>query len=205
MKFDESEFLAKLKEPKPDPGGGATAAYVGLVALTLTEKICIIEIARAVKKRVGHEHLDYLLQQLGARADAFRSLIDQDIRVYSELAASIKSGLQWPANHEIILGAIECPCQIIRNANESITLIEDLGRICARWLIPDLLVALEMALSCAKASYHIANANSEYVEDPVVRKSQTCQIGETFQKATHHYSEVLDALRPSPEKKVEPG
>ncbi|MCL5123146.1 MAG: cyclodeaminase/cyclohydrolase family protein [Deltaproteobacteria bacterium] len=195
MKFDEKTFLEILKEPRPDPGGGAACAYVGLVATVLAEKICSIEVTRAIKNGHDHKHLDSLLEHVKSRSKIFRLLIERDITAYAMLANSVRNGLRWPENYEIVLEAILCPSDIISCAIASMALISDIGHSCGRRLVPDLMVALEFVHTVVAASCHIAEANLKHVEEPGVRESQKAQLHELVRKAGRHYSRILDSFK----------
>ncbi|MFH0960698.1 MAG: cyclodeaminase/cyclohydrolase family protein [Pseudomonadota bacterium] len=51
MLLDEPTFLSEFKEPRPDPVGGAASAFASIVALALTEKVCLLKMFRAQKTR----------------------------------------------------------------------------------------------------------------------------------------------------------
>jgi formiminotetrahydrofolate cyclodeaminase len=195
MLFDETTFLSELREPKPDPGGGSAAAYAGMVALALVEKICILEILRAKKRRDDHKNLDNLLRQVRLKSDFLKSLAENDVLAYASLAASIKDGLRWPENYEVVTEAIESPYRMILGAIDSLQLVFDIGRSCRQWLIPDLFVALELTRASAKAAFHIAMANLDHIEETRARQSRTDQLESASRKVERHYSRVLESLK----------
>ena len=197
MRFDESTFLSELRQPKPDPGGGSTAAYTGMVALALVEKICVLEVLRAKKRRNDHKNLDNLLRQVRLKSDFFKSLVENDVLAYEGLAGAIKAGIRWPENYEVVIEVVESPHRIILGAIGSLQLISDIGRSCAHWLIPDLLVALELTCSTAKAAFHIAMANVDHIEDTRARQSLTEQLESAFRKAERHCFRLSESLKNS--------
>jgi len=195
MRFDETTFLNDLREPRPDPGGGATAAYTVLVALALTEKICVLEIRRAKKRKNDNRDLDNILEKIRLTSRSFMIFIQKDVLAYQRLANSIIAGRRWPDNYDEVSEAIQCPYDIILAAIDSLQLISDIGCSCRHWLIPDLLVALEITHAAAKAAFHIAIANLEHIEEIRARQSKTDQIELAFRKAERHYSRVLEGLK----------
>ncbi len=195
MRFDETTFLNVLREPRPDPGGGSTAAYTVLVALALAEKICVLEILRAKKRKGDHRNLDNVLEKIGLTSDSFKMFIEKDALAYQRLANSVSSGRRWPDNYDEVSEAIQCPYDIILGAIDSLQLISDIGRSCRHWLIPDLLVALEITHASAKAAFHIAMANLEHIEEIRARQSKTDQIESAFRKTERHYFRVLEGLK----------
>jgi len=195
MRFDETTFLNDLREPRPDPGGGATAAYTVLVALALTEKICVLEIRRAKKRKNDNRDLDNILEKIRLTSRSFIIFIQKDVLAYQRLANSIIAGRRWPDNYDEVSEAIQCPYDIILAAIDSLQLISDIGCSCRHWLIPDLLVALEITHAAAKAAFHIAIANLEHIEEIRARQSKTDQIELAFRKAERQYSRVLEGLK----------
>ncbi|MGO8880730.1 MAG: cyclodeaminase/cyclohydrolase family protein [Desulfomonilaceae bacterium] len=195
MRFDETTFLSELREPKADPGGGSTAAYVEMVALALVEKICVLEILRAKKSMNDHKNLDNLLRQVRLKSDSLKSLVENDVLAYERLAASIKDGLRWPENCEMVTEAIESPYHIILGAIDSLQLISDIGCSCRHWLIPDVLVALELTRASAKAAFHIAIANLDHIEETTARQSRAEQLESAFRRAERYYSRVLESFK----------
>ena len=121
--------------------------------------------------------------------------IQKDVLAYQRLANSIIAGRRWPDNYDEVSEAIQCPYDIILAAIDSLQLISDIGCSCRHWLIPDLLVALEITHAAAKAAFHIAFANLEHIEEIRARQSKTDQIELAFRKAERQYSRVLEGLK----------
>ncbi len=89
MALDESTFLSELREPKPGPGGGSTAAFASIVALALVEKICLLELLRAEQAR--SKDLEGKLREIVALAETFRELAAKDVAAYDNLSSGIKN------------------------------------------------------------------------------------------------------------------
>lgn len=195
MRFDEGSFLNLLKEPRPDPGGGSTAAFTVLVALSLAEKVCVLEIARAKGKRDDQKYLNNLLDRLRTKSKSCWSLVERDVVAYEKLSASIKRGLNWPGNYEMVLEAIDCPHTIMLVAIDSFQLISEIGHACSLWLIPDLLVTLELARASGHGAYHIAMFNLDYIEELKARQSKEDQLELSLRKSERRYLRVLESLK----------
>ena len=81
-------FLEDLASPRPDPGGGAAAAYVALVGLALIEKVSRLELARG---KLGDERDTYWrgeLQAVRRLQESFSLLCSEDVLAYQRLAGT---------------------------------------------------------------------------------------------------------------------
>ncbi|MFA6221628.1 MAG: cyclodeaminase/cyclohydrolase family protein [Desulfomonilaceae bacterium] len=195
MPFEESTFLDALRQPRPYPGGGSVSSYTALVGLTLAEKICHIEALRAEKTGCSRKICDELLQKIKGKINSFKKLIERDISAYDSLADSIRNGERWPKISGVVSEAIACPYKMVVEVADSFELILEVGRNCRRWLVPDLMVVLEILRGSAKSAFHIAMANVEYVEDHEARRFQIDELESAACEAEQNYSSVLKRLR----------
>jgi formiminotetrahydrofolate cyclodeaminase len=195
MRFEESTFLDALRQPRPYPGGGSVSSYTGLVGLTLAEKICHIEALRAEKMGSSHKVWDELIQKIEGKANSFKKLIERDVSAYDSLAYSIRSGERWPKNSGVVFEAIACPYRMVVEVAASFELILEIGCSCRGWLVPDLLVVLEMMKGSAKSAFHIAMANVKYVEDDESRRFRINELESAACEAEQNYSSVLKSLK----------
>lgn len=148
------DFLEALRQPRPDPGGGAAAAYAGITATALLQKILLLETARTPTS-VPSDLLDEVkrleseLRQLQQRdVDAYLNFVD--LRSKKDEAGGLER-----ATAELI----DCPLEIARTAERILDIASKAGNICARHLVPDALVCCELLCACAKGAAHIARAN----------------------------------------------
>ena len=195
MRFEESTFLDALRQPRPYPGGGSVSSYSALVGLTLAEKICHIEAVRAEKTGFSRTVCDELLQKIKGKINSFKKLIERDVSAYDSLADSIRNGERWPKNSDVVSEAIACPYNMVVEVADSFELILEIGRNCSRWLVPDLLVVLEIVRGSAKSAFHIAMANVEYIEDDEERELRINELELAACEAEQNYSSALESLR----------
>jgi formiminotetrahydrofolate cyclodeaminase len=195
MRFEESTFLDALRQPRPYPGGGSVSSYTALVGLTLAEKICRIEALRAEKTGCSREVFDEALQKIKGKIYSFKKLIERDVSAYDSLADSLRSGERWPKNSDVVFEAIACPYKMVVEVVNSFELILEIGRNCRMWLVPDLMVVLELLRGSAKSAFHIAMSNVEHVEDHEARRFQINELESAACEAEQNYSSVLKRLR----------
>lgn len=157
-------FLENLAKPQPDPGGGAAAAYGGLLALALMEKIAQLERRRDRKNPSREDFWRLQLAAAGTLSREFSRLLAQDIHAYGALQAALKQG-HPDTIREAIGGAVECPRQLMAVSDKALAAIMEVGRQCKKYLLADLLVAAELLGAMLQGAYHIASANLPLLAD----------------------------------------
>ncbi|MBI4644408.1 MAG: cyclodeaminase/cyclohydrolase family protein [Deltaproteobacteria bacterium] len=170
-----SSFLEQLSQPQPDPGGGAAAAYGGMLALALLEKVAQLEAQRPANqgdRQVWEEKLEQL-KQLSEDLDRLR---EEDVRAYAQMAQVRASGCQGPEWQEAIKYALEVPQEIMARAREALGLVAWAGARCRKHLVSDLQVAREFLGAALLGAYHIAWANLPLVEDESRRQDFSQQL-----------------------------
>ena len=186
-------FLEQLSQPRPDHGGGAAAAFGGMVALALLEKVAQLEAQRPSNqgdRQVWEEKLARI-RQLTADLDRLR---EEDVRAYARMAqarASGSRGLQW---QEAMEYALEVPREIMAAAQEAITLLTWAGWRCKKHLVSDLQVAREFLMAALQGAYHIARANLPLVADEAQRQDFSWKLDQAAQTGREAYLETGEIL-----------
>jgi methenyltetrahydrofolate cyclohydrolase len=167
-----SSFLENLARPQPDPGGGAAAAYTALLALALLEKVSRLELSRHPSGDDRYALWQDQLKVVGGLRVEFARLCRDDVRAYQRLATSITSGEKDPKQrHGAVLGAIDCPHEMIRMVHPALEVGAGVGRFCRKHLVGDVLVSIELLGAALQGAYHIASANLPLLTDVCERQS----------------------------------
>jgi formiminotetrahydrofolate cyclodeaminase len=157
-------FLKELAEARPDPGGGAAAAYGGVLGLALLEKVVRLEANRPQDDQ-GRGRGEETLKRLRQVSQALGRLKDEDVQAYFNLVRARES--KRPADLSAALQeAVLCPLRIVQQAKEGLALIAQTGEHCQPHLVADLLVASELMNAALMGAYHIACANLSLVREP---------------------------------------
>lgn len=169
-------FLQELAQPRPNPGGGAAAAYGARLGLALLEKVVHLEGGRPRQPQAASSLTwEAALTRLQQLAENLGQLQEDDVSAYSQLAAARASGENLAA---AVRQAVEPPRQIVRQTVEALELLAWAGGHCQPHLISDLLVAGEFLGAALVGAYHIACANLCLVtpaEDRRTLKREFCQ------------------------------
>ena len=157
-------FLEQLAQPQPDPGGGAAAAYGGMLALALLAKVVRLEAQRPAnhsERQIWEEKLAQVVQ-LTADLDRLR---EEDVRAYLRLAQTRASGSRGKEWQEAVDYALAVPQEIMARAREALVLLAWAGTRCRKHLVSDLQVAREFLMAALQGAYHITRANLPLIAD----------------------------------------
>ncbi len=185
-------FLQELAQARPDPGGGAAAAFGARLGLALLEKVVQLEGGRR-REPQSAASLTWkdVLTQLGRLAETLARTQEEDVRAYANLAAARASGGNVAA---AIREALDCPKRLVLQAGQALELLAWAGGHCKLHLISDLLVACEFLGAALTGAYHIACANLRLVTPAENRQALRRAFCQTFQKGDDLYNLVKAAL-----------
>ncbi|MCL6621490.1 MAG: cyclodeaminase/cyclohydrolase family protein [Syntrophobacterales bacterium] len=146
-------FLHELSRPRPDPGGGAAAAFGARLGMALLLKVVRLEELRTPGpdpwpgRRQAGETLEQVLEELQ----------EADVRAYAGLAANFRQA--GSAREAAALKATRIPYRIAQTAAAGLTLAAQVGGECARHLLADVQVAAELLAGSVRGAAAIARAN----------------------------------------------
>ncbi len=157
-------FLDQLSQPRPDPGGGAAAAYGGMLALALLEKVARLE-AQRPSNQGGRQGWEEKLEQIKQLTTDLDRLREEDVRAYAQLARVRASGSRGRDWEEAVAYGLQVPREIMTQAREALALLAWAGARCRKHLVSDLQVAREFLGAAFQGAYHIARANLPLLRD----------------------------------------
>ncbi len=151
-------FLVALANPEPSPGGGAAAGYIACLGVSLVKKIIRLELLRSRTSPELTSLWKDLLQQANEMEKTLEQLIEEDGRAYMEFVEA-RTDCRRKNFAAALDRAVECPVKIMKHVSEGLGLISEVGKLCGRHLLSDLLVSGESFLAAVRGAYHIAWAN----------------------------------------------
>jgi formiminotetrahydrofolate cyclodeaminase len=187
-------FLQELAQARPNPGGGAAAAYGANLGLALLEKVVRLEGQRRPKP--AGETLrtwEEALAQLRRLSASLAELQEEDVQAYVNLTSARASG-DAARLAAAVREAVNCPRRIIQQAGEALQLLAWIGRHCQKHLISDLLVAGEFLGAALRGAYHIAGANLPLTTDESSRQTLARELGQACREGEDLYHLVKAAL-----------
>lgn len=182
-------FLEQLSQPRPDPGGGAAAAYGVMVALALLTKVVQLEAQRPAHQgnRQDWEEKFAQIKQLTADLDRLR---EEDVRAYAQMAQVRASGARGKEWQEAVEYALKVPREIMARAEETLALVAWVGARCKKHLVSDLQVAREFLGAALLGAYHIAWANLPLVGEEAPRQEFSRQLVEAETRGRQVFREA---------------
>jgi len=187
-------FLQELAQARPNPGGGAAAAYGANLGLALLEKVVRLESQRRPKP-AGEALRTWgeALARLRRLAENLEKLQAEDVQAYFNLVAARASG-DGARLATGVREAVDCPRRIMEQAAEALKLLAWAGERCRQHLVSDLLVAGEFLGAALRGAYHIASANLPLVADEADRQTLVRQLGQACREGEDLYQRVKVGL-----------
>lgn len=188
-----SSFIDQLSQPRPDPGGGAAAAFGGMLALALLEKVAQLEMQRPSNKEKRQEWEEKLarIRQLTGDLDRLR---EEDVRAYALMVQARGAGSSSPEFQEAVEHGLEVPREIMARAWEALGLVAWAGARCGKHLISDLQVAREFLMAAGQGAYHIARANLPLLAQEVRQQGFSRILQRDGEKGRKAYQDAGEAL-----------
>jgi len=164
-------FLQELARPQPDPGGGAAAAFGARVALALMEKVVRLEYQRPRNPGESGAFWEKTWQEVQEIARNLADLQDRDVRAYFQLTRA-RAADDAAVLAMAVRQAVQCPGEIMAQAQQGLELLVAVGNKCRFHLISDLQVACELLGGALLGAYHIARANLPFLQDDRERQME---------------------------------
>lgn len=157
------EYIDDLAARKPAPGGGSAAGACGGLAIALLEMVCNFTIGgekyKALEKDIGN----YLVTLKKIREE-FTALIDEDVRVYSEIRKAFRT-----KDNKIIDNALKAGYDIslkmCRLSKKGLEIALDLSKKGNVNLITDVGCGAELLNAVFNSSIFNCDINLKGIED----------------------------------------
>jgi formiminotetrahydrofolate cyclodeaminase len=187
-------FLQKLARPRPDPGGGAAAAYGANLGLALLEKVVRLEGRRRPQPQ-GEAGLvwEKALTRLQRLAQSLARLREEDVWAYLNLTAARASG-DATRLAAAVAEAVDCPRRIAQQSREALQLLAWAGERCRKHLVSDLLVACEFLRAALRGALHIACANLPLLPAGESRRALAAALEQSRRQGEDLYRRVRGTL-----------
>lgn len=173
-----ASFLDRLAQARPDPGGGAAAAYSAGVGMALLTKIIRLEKSRPYNDEI---QVKFWAEQLAATrrlTRIFQHLRQADVEAYLTMAQALSVRQQGSSLQKAVEKATLCPWQIMEQALAALDLVAAAGAHCRVHLLSDLLVATELLGGALQGAYHIAAANLPLIKANARRQEWAARLSQ---------------------------
>ena len=174
-----SDFLDRLADRVPTPGGGAASALAGALASAMAHMVA----AYCVEKQsdpAQRKQVALLCDEL-ARADRMlRRLVHEDVAAYEQLRRASRIARDDPQqadekNRAVAL-ALAVPLEMAAVASGAIAVMNQVQPFVGKHLLSDLGVAAVLADACARAAAYTVRVNAAQLPDEAQRREVLGQI-----------------------------
>jgi glutamate formiminotransferase/formiminotetrahydrofolate cyclodeaminase len=168
-----TDFLTALAAKQPTPGGGSVAALAGALAAAMGEMVLNYSVGK--KDLAAHEPaLREALNELTRARSILLEMLIEDQLAFEKLTAARKAcnnaGDKDPTFAAALLACIRIPQTIGATAAAVLELCERVTPIVNKYLLSDLAVCAEMAMTTVRCAAYNVHVNLADVSDSTDRK-----------------------------------
>ena len=195
-KLPIDEFLDRIADKQPTPGGGSVTGATGALACSLARMVG----AYSVSTKTGTEHREQIataLRRLRRLDEIMRALITQDAVTYAAMTVTAKRRRENPATDNIdsdhadaVLAAIAVPMEMAAVASQALTVMDEVKAFANRHLLSDLGIAAVLAGATARAAEYTVRINLTELADAERRTKLRTEIEETLHHAENRRASV---------------
>ncbi len=187
------EFLARVGQKSPAPGGGAVACTTGATGAAIARMV----VEYSIGKKGLADHQPTLVQAAGTLAglvDIFLELADEDAAAYAlvnELSRLPENDPRRQAEYpDAVAAAVGAPRAALAAAADLLKLVESLVPITNRQLRSDLAIAGVLGESAAKAAWWNVAVNLPLIGDAAARSSVEAECAGAIEQATRRRAAI---------------
>ena len=160
-----AEFLDRLADRTPTPGGGAVAAGAGALSCAMGRMVAAYSVGKKTSEEV-RGRVEPAREKLRRLDELLRRLMAEDAVAYAHMTGVDRSDV--PAHQAAVIAAVSVPLGIAAAASEALEVLDDLKADASRYLLSDLGVAV-MADATARSAAYSVRVNLPEVADPGTR------------------------------------
>ncbi len=161
-----AEFLDRLADRTPTPGGGAVAAAAGALSCAMGRMVAAYSVGKKTSEEV-RGRVEPAREKLRRLDELLRRLMAEDAVAYAHMTSVDRSDV--PAHQAAVIAAVSVPLDIAAAASEALEVLDGLKADASRYLLSDLGVAAVMADATARSAAYSVRVNLPEVADPGTR------------------------------------
>ncbi len=187
MEKSVKEFLEKVAEKTPTPGGGSISALAVAMACSLAEMVCNLTIGKKKYADV-EEEMKKLAEKMRQKRQEFLKLVEEDAKAFDEVMKAYKEGGD---EQEALKKAAKVPYE---TASNCLSIMDDIFVIAKdgnKNSITDAGVAGYMAHAGFNSALLNVKINLKYIEDDNFKK----EMEENMEKMIKEMDEKLAKIK----------
>lgn len=183
LRFDD--FLRRVAEKAPSPGGGSVAGAAGALACALGQMVTSYSVGLKTDAQT-RERFEKALNSLHRLAQISKALVTQDAAAYEAMTTASKrrgeSDAAAGAYQEAVLAAVAVPMEIAAVSSRALTTMDEMKEVANPYLLSDLAIAAVLADATARSARYLVQLNAAEVTD---NGRQTAVLAEIDQTVEH--------------------
>lgn len=197
------DFLDRLADRTPTPGGGGVSGLAGALACALGRMVAAYSVGKKTDPAVT-EKVQALTARLHRADQLLRALITQDATAYSDMTVLGKDAREHPERRatyqDAVLKAVAVPMEMAALASSALATMDELKEMANRYLLSDLAIAAVLADAAARTARYTVQVNLGELDDEGARQRIKSDIDRTVAHGEQHRDAietfVRDALEP---------
>ncbi len=166
-----ADFLSRVADRTPTPGGGSVTGVAGALGCALASMVAAYSVRRDTDPG-AREVIEHSGLQLRRCEQILQALVTQDAVAYEKLNAAGKARRESPGNPAVegeyaqaVFEAIAVPMEMAAVASNALAAIDGFKHVANRFLLSDLAIAASLANLTASAARSTIQANAREITD----------------------------------------
>lgn len=197
-KLPVEDFLERVADRTPTPGGGSVTALAGALACALARMVSAFSATRKGEAE-GKSEVATLNEELAKAQRVMAELVTVDAEAYEGLTAAARRARQDAAAAEAYQSALRAgaavPMQMAAVASNALAVMNELKDSASRYLLSDLGIAALLAEATARAARYTVEVNARQLQDADQQKKLLSDVDEVLRHCTAHRESVETFVR----------
>jgi len=191
------DYLDRVAQRSPTPGGGSVAALVGSLGCALARMVGEYSATGVTEKNQTSDWVT--ARETLHRADSlFRALITKDIEAYTALRAAGKQAKSDTAGRaayqDAIVSAAAVPLELAAIAAEALECLDERKDTANPHLTSDLAAAAVILDAAARAAYYLVYVNARELSDEKLRRKLESDIEQVLARCNEHRAHIVQSM-----------
>ncbi len=182
-RHEVDEFLDRLADRTPTPGGGSATGLAGALACALARMVAAYSVGARTDASVA-EQVKSLAGRLHRTDQLLRALVTQDARVYTDMTAAARAMRQDAAKKEAhqdsVRAAVAVPMEMAAIASNALSTMDELKSLASSHLLSDLGIAAVLADAVARTARYTVRVNTGELDDDAERRRFLTDVDATI-------------------------
>jgi formiminotetrahydrofolate cyclodeaminase len=192
------EFLNRVADRAPTPGGGGVAALAGALACAMGRMVAAYSVKKATEAAV-RERVEWTAGQLRVADELLRGLISRDGAAYADMTTARKATRDGKADEssygDAVLRAIAVPMEMAAAASNALAAMDAFKDDANPYLLSDLGVAAVLAEATARAAAYSVRINVGELTDEDLGERIVSDAVQTIRRCAAHRESIEAHVR----------